>query len=69
MGVSGIIILLYVQSSIVLSTKSFGVPFCVPFSPQISDHPFIDAILKSHSIVETASYLKPERKVNSSEDR
>lgn len=58
MGIVGLACLLTIQMTLVLGTKNFGVPFCVPFSPKTSLHPFCHAIFDSHFKIKTPNYLK-----------
>lgn len=57
-GIIGIVSLLTIQMSFVVSTKTFGVPFCVPFSPKTSKHPFLHAIFDTHSIVHPPRFMR-----------
>lgn len=60
-GLPGIVGVLFLQSAVVLGTESFGVPVCVPFSPVVSKHPFLQSLFRSHAIVKNVTYLKSER--------
>lgn len=63
-GIVGIISVLIIQLVSVLNTKSFGVPFCVPFSPKTSKNALVKALFDTHSIVHPPSYLKSEKGVD-----
>ncbi len=62
LGIVGIGCALLLQLTLMLGTKSFGVPFFVPFAPQTSKHPFYRSIFKNHSKIPNPSYLKSGRK-------
>ncbi len=62
LGIIGIGCVLLLQLTLMLGTKSFGVPFFVPFSPQTSKYPFFKAMFKSDSKIPNPSYLKSSRR-------
>ncbi len=61
LGMIGIISVLCIQLSLILGTKSFGVPLCVPFSPKTSSHPLMNSIFNTHYRVKPPSYLKAKK--------
>lgn len=63
-GIAGILSALCIHLALVLGTKSFGVPACVPFSPKTSHHPILHAIFDTHSTVTPPSYLKANNERN-----
>ncbi len=66
-GIIGIISVLLVQTTLILGTESFGVPFFVPFSPRTLKFPFIKSIFYNYKKIPSPSYLKSGR-VGESED-
>lgn len=61
-GITGIGLVLLLQLTLILGTKSFGVPFFVPFAPQTSKHPFYKTMFKNNSSIPNPTYLKSGRK-------
>ena len=60
-GMIGITCVLTVQLTLILGTKSFGVPFFVPFSPKTSKHNIFKMIFNDYSRIPSPSYLKSKR--------
>lgn len=58
LGLVGIVCFFAVQMTLILGTKNFGVPFCVPFSPKTSAHPFYHAVFDTHFLVKSPDYLR-----------
>ncbi|MBR5506207.1 MAG: spore germination protein [Clostridia bacterium] len=63
-GIVGILSLLCIHLALILGTKSFGVPACVPFSPVTSRHPIMHAVLDTHHLAKPPSYLKATHERN-----
>lgn len=57
LGLIGILGVLAVHLELILSTKSFGVPSCVPFSPKTSKYPIFHALFDSHYNVNPPEYM------------
>lgn len=61
LGMIGITCVLAVQLTLILGTKSFGVPFFVPFSPNTSKFSLLKMIFNDYSHIPAPSYLKSKR--------
>jgi len=58
LGIIGIIGVFCIQLSVIMSTRSFGVPMCVPFSPQTSSEPVIKSFFFTDFKISKPDYLK-----------
>lgn len=61
-GIIGIISIMSIHLALVLGTKSFGIPACVPFAPKTSKYPAFHAIFDTHSNVSPPEYMKAAEK-------
>ncbi len=64
-GMLGIISIFIIQLSVILSTKSFGVPICVPFSPNTPSNSILKTIFYTNFKIRQPEYLKS--KINEGE--